>query len=113
MADTGLPIMSGALTPTEVMLALELGVTAIKIFPGSLAGPAYLRALRGPFPNVPLMPTGGVSADNLSDWINAGAFAVGAGGELCSTADMTEQRWDLITEKAQRFASALAAVRAR
>lgn len=111
MTDTGLPTMSGALTPTEVMAAMGLGVNAIKIFPGSLAGPSYLRALRGPFPDVLFMPTGGVSADNLGDWFAAGAFAVGAGSELCSTADMTEQRWDVITEKARRFSEALAKAR--
>jgi 2-dehydro-3-deoxyphosphogluconate aldolase/(4S)-4-hydroxy-2-oxoglutarate aldolase len=111
MTDTGVPTMSGALTPTEVMAALELGVTAVKIFPGSLAGPDYLKTLRGPFPDVPLMPTGGVSADNLGDWLRAGAFAVGAGSELCSTADMADRNWRLITEKATRFSKALAAAR--
>lgn len=111
MTDTGIPTMSGALTPTELMSAVELGVSGIKIFPGSLAGPAYLRALRGPFPDIPMMPTGGVSADNLGDWIAAGAFAVGAGSELCSAADMGAERWDVITDKARRFSDALAAAR--
>lgn len=111
MTDTGLPTLSGALTPTELMAALELGVSGIKIFPGSLVGPSYLKALRGPFPEVPLMPTGGVSADNLGDWMTAGAFAVGAGSELCSASDMAEQRWDAITDKARRFSDALAAAR--
>lgn len=111
MTDTGLPTMSGALTPTELMTARELGVAAIKIFPGSLVGPSYLKALRGPFPDVLLMPTGGVSADNVADWLAAGAFAVGAGSELCSASDMTEQRWDAITDKARRFSEALAAAR--
>lgn len=111
MTDTGVPTFSGALTPTEVMAALELGVSAIKIFPGSLVGPSYLKALHGPFPDVPLMPTGGVAADNLGDWLAAGAFAVGAGSELCSTSDMADQRWDLITENARRFSDALSAAR--
>jgi 2-dehydro-3-deoxyphosphogluconate aldolase/(4S)-4-hydroxy-2-oxoglutarate aldolase len=111
MTDTGVPTLSGALTPTELMAARELGVAAIKIFPGSLVGPSYLKALHGPFPDVPLMPTGGVSADNLGEWFAAGAFAVGAGSELCSTADMADQRWDVITDKARRFSEALAAAR--
>jgi len=111
MVDTGVPTFSGALTPTELMAAQELGVSAIKIFPGSLVGPAYLKSLRGPFPDVPLMPTGGVSADNLGEWFAAGAFAVGAGSELCSAADMADQRWDVITDKATRFSKSLAAVR--
>ena len=111
MTDTGVPTFSGALTPTELMTALELGASGIKIFPGSLVGPSYLKTLHGPFPDVPLMPTGGVSADNLGDWLAAGAFAVGAGSELCSAADMADQRWDVITDKATRFSKSLAAVR--
>jgi 2-dehydro-3-deoxyphosphogluconate aldolase / (4S)-4-hydroxy-2-oxoglutarate aldolase len=98
MVDTGIPTFSGALTPTEVMAAMELGVAAIKIFPGSLVGPSYLKALHGPFPEIRLMPTGG-------------AFAVGAGSELCSPADMTAQNWRLITDKAGMFARALTAAR--
>ncbi|SDS07190.1 bifunctional 4-hydroxy-2-oxoglutarate aldolase/2-dehydro-3-deoxy-phosphogluconate aldolase [Microlunatus soli] len=111
MVDTGLPTMTGTLTPSEIMTALDLGVTAMKVFPGSLAGPSYLKALRGPFPDVPLMPTGGVSADNLADWLTAGAFAVGAGSELCSAADMKALDWAGITAKAERFSSALATAR--
>ena len=111
MVDTGLPTMTGALTPSEVMTALDLGVSAMKIFPGSLAGPGYLKALRGPFPDVPLMPTGGVSVDNLADWLAAGALAVGAGSELCSAADMAGGDWATITAKAERFSAALAAAR--
>lgn len=111
MVDTGLPTMTGTLTPSEVMTALDLGVTAMKVFPGSLAGPSYLKALRGPFPDVPLMPTGGVSVDNLGDWLDAGAFAVGAGSELCGAADMAAQDWAGITAKAERFSAALAAAR--
>ncbi|MBT2474434.1 bifunctional 4-hydroxy-2-oxoglutarate aldolase/2-dehydro-3-deoxy-phosphogluconate aldolase, partial [Microbacterium sp. ISL-103] len=60
MLDTGRVVMTGAMTPTEVMGALELGVDVVKIFPASLGGPSYLGALRGPFPDAPLMPTGGV-----------------------------------------------------
>src|SRR4051794_28351380 len=75
MAGTGAAILLGALTPTEVMTARRLGSTAVKIFPASLGGPGYLRSLRGPFPDVPLMPTGGVTADNLADWFRAGAVA--------------------------------------
>ena len=82
MRETGLPVMTGALTPTEVMLADGLGVDAVKLFPGSLGGPDYLKALRGPFPDVPILPTGGVSRDNVRDWFAAGAFAVGVGGAL-------------------------------
>ena len=75
MRDTGRVVMTGALTPTEVMTALDLGVDVVKIFPASLGGPSFLKALRGPFPEAPLMPTGGVSPDNLSAWFDAGALA--------------------------------------
>ena len=60
----------------------------VKLFPASLGGPAYVQALRGPFPDTPFMPTGGVSADNLAEWLQAGVIAVGAGGELCSAEDI-------------------------
>ena len=78
MRGTGVAVFAGALTPSEVMAALRLGVDAVKIFPASLGGPAYLKALRGPFPDVAFMPTGGVSVANISDWLAAGAVAVGA-----------------------------------
>lgn len=108
MLATDTVVMTGALTPSEVMEAVELGVTTVKIFPASLGGPAYLKALRGPFPDVAFMPTGGVSPANLGRWLDAGAFAVGAGGDLCSTADLAEGRLDQITERARRFRAALA-----
>ncbi|WP_455357019.1 bifunctional 4-hydroxy-2-oxoglutarate aldolase/2-dehydro-3-deoxy-phosphogluconate aldolase [Streptomyces sp. SYSU K217416] len=111
MLDTGLLVLSGAMTPSEVMTASALGVHAVKLFPGSLGGPGFLRALRGPFPDVPLVPTGGVSTDNLSDWFAAGALAVGAGSELCSSADIAAGRWSALTERAQAFTAALAKAR--
>lgn len=82
MLDTGLAVLPGVLTPSEVMLAGTLGIDAVKLFPGSLGGPSYLKALRGPFPGVSFVPTGGVSAENVGDWFAAGAVAVGVGGAL-------------------------------
>lgn len=111
MLDTGRVVMTGALSPTEVMSALELGVDVVKIFPASLGGPAYLGALRGPFPDAPLMPTGGVKPDNLADWFAAGAVAVGAGGDLASSASIAASDWADLEARAARFASALAATR--
>jgi 2-dehydro-3-deoxyphosphogluconate aldolase / (4S)-4-hydroxy-2-oxoglutarate aldolase len=104
MLATGATTMAGALTPTEVMRAEALGAHVVKIFPAGLGGPAYVRALRGPFPDIPFMPTGGVSADNLADWLGAGVIAVGAGSELCSANDIAAGRWDVIEEKARAFA---------
>lgn len=111
MLDTGRVVMTGAMTPTEVMGALELGVDVVKIFPASLGGPSYLGALRGPFPDAPLMPTGGVSPDNLAAWFAAGAVAVGAGGDLANGASIKASDWADIEQRAIRFATALAATR--
>lgn len=111
MLDTGRVVMTGAMTPTEVMGAMELGVDVVKIFPASLGGPSYLGALRGPFPNAPLMPTGGVNPDNLAEWFRAGAVAVGAGGDLANGASIANGDWDDIEQRSARFAAALATAR--
>ena len=83
----------------------------VKLFPGSLGGPAYLKALRGPFPDIPMMPTGGVSAGNLVEWFAAGAVAVGAGSELCPPAWAKAGRFDDISAQARSFVAAVAAAR--
>ena len=106
MKATGLVVMTGALTPSEVMAAIEYGVDVVKIFPASLGGPSFLKSLRGPFPNVPLMPTGGVTPENIGDWFAAGAVAVGAGGDLVSGADLAAERYDEVERKARLFRSA-------
>ncbi|MFJ4223096.1 bifunctional 4-hydroxy-2-oxoglutarate aldolase/2-dehydro-3-deoxy-phosphogluconate aldolase [Microbacterium sp. NPDC089695] len=111
MLDTGRVVMTGAMTPTEVMGAIELGVDVVKIFPASLGGPSYLGALRGPFPDATLMPTGGVTPDNLADWFRAGALAVGAGGDLANGASIANADWADLEQRAARFAAALAASR--
>ncbi|MEV0374683.1 bifunctional 4-hydroxy-2-oxoglutarate aldolase/2-dehydro-3-deoxy-phosphogluconate aldolase [Streptomyces sp. NPDC050636] len=108
MLDTGAAVFLGALTPSEVMTAVRLGTHAVKIFPASLVGPGYLKSLRGPFPDVPFMPTGGVNAGNLGTWLDSGAVAVGAGGELCSASAMAAARWDEIEDTARQFADAFA-----
>jgi 2-dehydro-3-deoxyphosphogluconate aldolase/(4S)-4-hydroxy-2-oxoglutarate aldolase len=78
----GILAIPGVLTPTEIERAVELA-PLLKLFPAGSGGPPMLRALRGPFPDVRFMPTGGVTAENACDWIAAGAFAVGAGSDLC------------------------------
>src|SRR3972149_12341033 len=82
MVATGLPPMAGAVTPTEIFLAHRLGSDVVKPVRGSLTGPGYVKALKGPFPNIPLMPTGGVSASNVAEWFAAGVIAVGGGSEV-------------------------------
>lgn len=95
------PYMAGCLTPTEVVTALEAGTDIIKIFPGNLFGPKIVKALKGPLPQVPFMPTGGVSLDNVQEWIASGCVAVGVGSEL--TAGAKSGNFDLVTETARQF----------
>lgn len=111
MRETGLPLMMGALTPSEIMRAQQLGSDVVKVFPGSLFGPAYFRALRGPYPTVKLMPTGGVDLDNLAEWFAAGAFAVGVGSALLRKDWILEGRYQRLTEAAHRFHQQLQLVR--
>ena len=80
--DSGLPFVPGAFTPTEISSAWQCGATFVKLFPASAVGPAFVRELRGPMPEVELIPTGGVDAANANDFLAAGAAAVGIGGAL-------------------------------
>jgi Entner-Doudoroff aldolase len=82
----GLGYYPGALTPTEVSAAWQRGASAVKVFPAALGGPRYLRELRGPFREIPLLPTGGVGIDDAGDYLRAGALAVGVGGALLADA---------------------------
>jgi len=112
MVATGLPVMIGALTPTEVFRAHRMGSDVVKLFPGSVVGPDYVKALHGPFPHIPIMPTGGVDEHNLADWFGAGVFAVGAGSQLSPVKAAREGKFDAITAAAARFAAAVAAAKA-
>ena len=103
MTATGLATMAGALTPTEVLRAYRWGSDVVKVFPGSLTGPSYIKALKGPFPDIPMMPTGGVSAENVKAWFDAGVVAVGAGSELCPPQLARDGRFDEITARAAAF----------
>jgi 2-dehydro-3-deoxyphosphogluconate aldolase / (4S)-4-hydroxy-2-oxoglutarate aldolase len=80
--NAGLPIMAGALTPTEIETALRCGASVVKIFPASLGGPGYLAALRQPYPDVPMVPVGGVGSDDVAQYLANGAIAVGVGSPL-------------------------------
>jgi 2-dehydro-3-deoxyphosphogluconate aldolase/(4S)-4-hydroxy-2-oxoglutarate aldolase len=103
MVASGLVTMAGALSPTEVFQAYTLGTDVIKIFPGSLGGPAYIKALKGPFPYIPMMPTGGVSAGNVAEWFATGVVAVGAGSELCPPQLAKDGKFDEISKRAAEF----------
>jgi 2-dehydro-3-deoxyphosphogluconate aldolase/(4S)-4-hydroxy-2-oxoglutarate aldolase len=104
--ERDIAMMAGAVTPTEVMAAERLGVDVIKLFPGSLFNPSYARALAGPFPKLKFMPTGGVSLDNLKDWIDAGVLAVGIGTELVQREAVAAGRFEVITSRARSFVEA-------
>ncbi len=111
MVASGLATMAGALTPTEVLQAYRLGADIVKIFPGSLGGPGYIKALKGPFPYIPMMPTGGVSAENVKDWFAAGVVAVGAGSELCPPQLAKEGKFEEITHRAVEFMKVVSTAR--
>jgi 2-dehydro-3-deoxyphosphogluconate aldolase/(4S)-4-hydroxy-2-oxoglutarate aldolase len=108
MVDTGLLTMTGTLSPSEIMTAMKHGAHVMKVFPGSLGGPAYLGALKGPFPDLKFMPTGGVSDTNLGQWFDQGAFAVGAGSDLVPSRALAVGNFDEIAARAKAYVKALA-----
>lgn len=105
-------VFPGALTPTEILAAWEAGADAVKVFPcGNVGGAKYIGALKGPFPQIETIPTGGVSLEAIGDFFKAGACAVGIGGELCDAALMKQGRFDAIEERARQFLAAACAAR--
>lgn len=94
--SVNLPILAGAFSPTEIFTAWTAGATAVKLFPGSLGGPGYVRELtRGPFPDIPLVPTGGVQISQVRQFLDAGAVAFGMGGSLLGEAPHGGSQEDL------------------
>ncbi len=113
-ARHGKPAMPGALTPTEVVAAWRSGADFIKIFPcGPVGGPRYIKALRGPFPDLPLVPTGGVSRETAPQFIEAGAVAVAAGSELIDPRALAAGDTATIASTARKYLEAIQAARAR
>jgi 2-dehydro-3-deoxyphosphogluconate aldolase/(4S)-4-hydroxy-2-oxoglutarate aldolase len=107
------PIMSGALTPTEVLTAWEAGSDVVKVFPcGNLGGPKYIKALKGPFPQIELIPTGGVNLDTAGEFLKAGACAVAVGGELVDAKSIKEGRFEVIEDRARQYLAVIAKARA-
>lgn len=107
----GVPVLPGAFTPTEIFNAWELGGDLIKVFPATLGGLDYIKAVQAPMPQIPLVPTGGVNAENLHTFVAAGVAAVGVGTALVSKKLMAERDFDGIEAAARRFADAYAAAR--
>ena len=102
--EGGAAALAGALTPTEAVAAWELGADFVKIFPcDAVGGPAYIKALRGPFPDIPLVPTGGVTEATAEAFLKAGAAALGVGGGLLPNAEVRAGAWDKIRTRAQRL----------
>jgi 2-dehydro-3-deoxyphosphogluconate aldolase / (4S)-4-hydroxy-2-oxoglutarate aldolase len=105
-------VCPGALTPTEVLTAWEAGADAVKIFPcGNVGGAKYIKALKGPFPQIEMIPTGGVNLETVGEFLKAGACAVGVGGELVDGKCMKEGRYDIIEERARQFVAAITKAR--
>ena len=107
------PIMPGALTPTEVLAAWDAGADIVKIFPcDNVGGPKYIKALKGPFPQIEMVPTGGVSLTTAGDFLKAGASAVAVGGELVDSKTIKEGNYAIFTERAKRFLEVVKTARA-
>ena len=101
------PFSLGALTPTEVALAVDLGSEIVKIFPARHVGPGYLKDLLGPFPELKLLPSGGINEQNAAEFLKAGALAVCCGTSVVPPSLVAEGGWDQITERAKKFTSSL------
>jgi len=97
------PVMPGAMTPTEVLNAWEAGADVVKIFPAGVGGPQFFKDLRGPFPHIKIMPTGAVNRATAPEFIKAGACAVGVGGELVGKPLIAAKDFAAITENALDF----------
>src|ERR1700732_3242788 len=107
-------ICPGALTPTEVLTAWEAGADVVKVFPcGNVGGAKYIKALKGPFPQIEMIPTGGVNLETAGDFLKAGACAVAVGGELVDAKSMKEGRFDVIEDRARQYLAVIAKARAK
>ena len=99
----GAAAMPGCFSPTEILAAWDAGADVVKVFPATALGPAYFKDLRGPLPQVRLMPTGGVTIENAGEWIKAGAVAIGVGGALVDPKLVAAGNYAAITDRAKRF----------
>ena len=113
-AKEGKLMMAGALTPTEVITAWEAGSDFVKVFPcGQVGGAKYIKALKGPLPQVPLVPTGGVNLNTAAEFVEAGAAALGVGGELVPAGALRSGKPEIIVENARKFLAIVKEARAR
>ena len=111
--ESDIPIMPGALSPTEVVTAWNAGADMVKIFPaGAVGGPSYLKNLKGPLPHIKMIPTGGVSLSTAADFIKAGAAALGVGTDLVDVKAIREGNAHIVTERAREFVRIVCEARA-
>jgi len=107
----GKPVALGAFTPTEILHAWEAGSDVVKVFPSSVGGADYIKAIKGPLPQIPLLPTGGVEVNNIAEFLKAGAFALGVGGNLVSKKLVDAKDYAGLTKNARAFADAVKVAR--
>jgi 2-dehydro-3-deoxyphosphogluconate aldolase / (4S)-4-hydroxy-2-oxoglutarate aldolase len=105
------PTVIGAFTPTEILTAWQAGATYVKVFPATVVGPQYLKDVRGPLPQVKLIPTGGVNIDNAAAFVRAGASAIAVGSNLVDAPTVSAERWDVLEERARQFSEVVVAAR--
>jgi 2-dehydro-3-deoxyphosphogluconate aldolase/(4S)-4-hydroxy-2-oxoglutarate aldolase len=106
-------VMPGAFTPTEILTAWEAGADIVKVFPADVVGPAFFKALRGPLPQVRLMPTGGVDLNTAADFLRAGACCLGVGGQLVEPRAVAERNFDRIRELARQYVAVVQQTRSQ
>lgn len=104
--DRRVPIAVGAMTPSEIATAWDAGASLVKVFPARSLGPAYIKDVLAPMPELTLMPTGGIDASNAGEYLKSGAVAVGVGGQLCSQSAVNRQDWDAIHAIAKSMVAA-------
>lgn len=109
--ERGVACMPGAMTPTEILAAHNAGADVVKLFPGEFLGPGFVRAVRAPLPHIPLMPTGGVTLENIGQWIEAGVFAVGIGSYVSAPAKAGDIAG--VADRARNLTTRIAEVRAK
>jgi len=107
-------IMAGALTPTEIVKAWKAGADFVKVFPcGQVGGAKYIKAIKGPLPQIPLVPTGGVNLNTVAEFLEAGAEALGVGSELVQAEALKSGKPEIIVETARKFVEIMRATRSR
>lgn len=107
----GKVVIPGAFTPTEILMAWESGADYVKVFPSSGVGPSYIKDIKAPLPQIPLIPTGGISAENAAEYLTAGATALGVGSSLVSSRLIESGNFAELTERAKKLVSAIKSVK--